>query len=602
MLDPYHARCASELERFGGTVEKFIGDAVMAVFGAPVAHEDDAERAVRAALAIRDWAAEEGDSSSASASTPVRRSSRSTPGREAGEAMVAGDVVNTAARLQSAAPINGDPRRRARPSRATERVIEYAEPSRSTAKGKAEPVAAWEALRRARSRRRRAAPHGAALVGRERELALLASAFERARSERSPQLVTLVGVPGIGKSRLVYELFQAIERRAGAHHVAPGPLPAVRRRRHLLGARRDGQGAGRASSRATTPRVETKLATRRRRAVDDAWVESHLRPLVGPRAAPTAAATVATRHSPPGGVSSRGSPTTPARARVRGPPLGRRRPARLRRPPRRLGERRAAARRLHGAPGAPDAAARLGRRQAECARRLARRRSPTTRPPGSSPRCSSAPFCRPRRRPRCSQRAGGNPLYAEEYTRCCAERGELSELPETVQGLIAARLDLLEPRAEGAAAGRGRPRQVFWLGAARAVDERCAPSRSALHALERREFVRRERAVGRRRRDRVRVPARAGTRRRVRADPARRARRKASPRSRVDRVARPPRGPRRDARASLSGSARGRFQRRDGHRRLCAGGARAHSPMPATVLSPCTRTRRPGAISAPRWS
>src|SRR5690349_18886643 len=61
ILGPYHDHLREELERFGGTVEKFIGDAVMAVFGAPVAHEDDAERAVRAALAIRDWALEEGD-------------------------------------------------------------------------------------------------------------------------------------------------------------------------------------------------------------------------------------------------------------------------------------------------------------------------------------------------------------------------------------------------------------------------------------------------------------------------------------------------------------------------------------------------------------
>src|SRR5213596_2387148 len=106
-LTPYYARLRHELERRGGTVEKFIGDAVMAVFGAPVAHEDDAERAVRAALAIRDAIAEDGqlevrigvNSGEALVNVDARP--------EAGEAMAAGDVVNTAARLQTAAPSNG---------------------------------------------------------------------------------------------------------------------------------------------------------------------------------------------------------------------------------------------------------------------------------------------------------------------------------------------------------------------------------------------------------------------------------------------------------------------------------------------------------------
>src|SRR6478609_4780549 len=101
LLAPYHTRARTELERFGGTVEKFIGDAVMAVFGAPTAHEDDAERAVRAALAVRDGFVEEGLDVRIAVNTGealVTLGARP----EAGEAMVAGDVVNTAARLQSA--------------------------------------------------------------------------------------------------------------------------------------------------------------------------------------------------------------------------------------------------------------------------------------------------------------------------------------------------------------------------------------------------------------------------------------------------------------------------------------------------------------------
>ena len=106
-LLPYHARLRAELERHGGTVEKFIGDAVMALFGAPIAHEDDPERAVRAALAIRDLAARRArlelrvgvNTGEALVTLDARP--------EAGEGMAAGDVVNTAARLQAAAPVNG---------------------------------------------------------------------------------------------------------------------------------------------------------------------------------------------------------------------------------------------------------------------------------------------------------------------------------------------------------------------------------------------------------------------------------------------------------------------------------------------------------------
>src|SRR4051812_135357 len=108
VLAPYHAHLRSELERFGGTVEKFIGDAVMALFGAPVAHEDDPERAVRAALAIRERVTDEDDELQLRIAVTTGEALIDLAARpEAGEGMAAGDVVNTAARLQSAAPVNG---------------------------------------------------------------------------------------------------------------------------------------------------------------------------------------------------------------------------------------------------------------------------------------------------------------------------------------------------------------------------------------------------------------------------------------------------------------------------------------------------------------
>ena len=183
----------------------------MAVFGAPVAHEDDPERAVRAALAIRDWIQEEGELEVRVAvnTGEVLVSLEPQPGAEQG--LVAGDVVNTASRLQTAAPVNGVLVGETTYN-ATSRVIEYRPRPPVEAKGKAAPVPVWEAVQ-ARSR------YGAdvsfeprtALIGRERELDLLVNALARVRDENAPQLLTLVGVPGIGKSRLVHELFASVE-------------------------------------------------------------------------------------------------------------------------------------------------------------------------------------------------------------------------------------------------------------------------------------------------------------------------------------------------------------------------------------------------------
>jgi class 3 adenylate cyclase/tetratricopeptide (TPR) repeat protein len=211
MLAPYYARLRNELERFGGTVEKFIGDAVMCVFGAPVSHEDDPERAVRGALAIRDAIA---DLNEADPWLDLRIRVGVNTGEalvvvnarpSEGEGMVAGDVVNTAARLQSNASVNsilvG-----AETYRATSAAIEYREADPISAKGKAEPVPVWEVVG-ARERTIQAAPRGP-LVGRGRELVRLAAIWERVQSESSPRLVTVVGPAGIGKSRLLTELME----------------------------------------------------------------------------------------------------------------------------------------------------------------------------------------------------------------------------------------------------------------------------------------------------------------------------------------------------------------------------------------------------------
>src|ERR687887_262964 len=211
LLDPYWQHLREELERFGGTVEKFVGDAVMALFGAPVAHEDDPERAVRAALAIRDWIREEGKLQVRIGITTGEALIDLSARPESGEGMAAGDVVNTAARLQSAAPTNGILVGETT-HRATAQTIDFGEQRTVAAKGKEEPLPVWEVMQARASFGVDLAPQTRVpLVGRQREVEQLVGALVRTREQRSTELITLVGVPGIGKSRLVAELFAAID-------------------------------------------------------------------------------------------------------------------------------------------------------------------------------------------------------------------------------------------------------------------------------------------------------------------------------------------------------------------------------------------------------
>jgi predicted ATPase len=205
----------------GGTVEKFIGDAVMAVFGAPVAHEDDAERAVRAGLRILE-ALEDLNRSDEKLKLQVRIGINTGEAvvalgahPELGEGFVTGDVVNTASRLQGVAPVNGVAVSEAT-FRQTERIFTYDQLESVEVKGKAGSQAIWQAIApRARIGSDVTRAYRTPLVGRDLEKALLISTFERVVKQRSCQLVTLVGEPGVGKSRMCTELLQYVEQRTG---------------------------------------------------------------------------------------------------------------------------------------------------------------------------------------------------------------------------------------------------------------------------------------------------------------------------------------------------------------------------------------------------
>jgi class 3 adenylate cyclase len=210
-LRVYHDQLKREIDSFGGTLEKFIGDAVMAVFGAPVAHEDDAERAVRAALRITE-AIDELNQERQGLDLAVRAAVNTgeavvTLGArpDQGEGFVTGDVVNVASRLQGVAPV-GSVVVGELTYRATRFPIEYERLEPVTLKGKDEALALWRALG-ARSRFGVDLEPGTTtpLIGRDHELSQLRDLYRRAVSEQNPQLVTLTGEPGVGKSRLVRE-------------------------------------------------------------------------------------------------------------------------------------------------------------------------------------------------------------------------------------------------------------------------------------------------------------------------------------------------------------------------------------------------------------
>jgi class 3 adenylate cyclase len=206
-LVPYYERVRAELESHGGKVEKFVGDAVMGVFGAPITYGDDAERAVRAAFAVRDWAEVEGLQLRVAVNTGEAIVSLDAR-PEQGETYIAGDVVNTAARLQTAAPVGavlvGE-----ETYEGTRGSIEFRPAQPVVAKGKEAPVQAWLAVRAtAAIGERPVAP--VPMIGRDRELGVLTRIWDRVVDEGRSHFVTVFGPSGIGKSRIGLELEQLV--------------------------------------------------------------------------------------------------------------------------------------------------------------------------------------------------------------------------------------------------------------------------------------------------------------------------------------------------------------------------------------------------------
>jgi class 3 adenylate cyclase/tetratricopeptide (TPR) repeat protein len=211
----YFESASAVVERHGGTVEKFIGDAVMAVFGVPTVLEDHAERAVRAALELqeelerlnrelqRQWGVQ------IAIRTGLNSGEVVTGDASAGQALVTGDAVNVAARLQQAAAAGetliGDTTRRLA---GDELEADAVEPL--SVRGKSEPLKAWRLVGTRELRTANLSP----LLGREPELRRLREAFERVAYERSPQRIVLVGPAGIGKTRLAREVGDTLAERA----------------------------------------------------------------------------------------------------------------------------------------------------------------------------------------------------------------------------------------------------------------------------------------------------------------------------------------------------------------------------------------------------
>ena len=544
---PYHDR-SRRARAPGGTVEKFIGDAVMALFGAPIAHEDDPERAVRRRSPSATSCSSEGLELRVGITTGEALVSLGASPSEA--RMASGDVVNTAARLRAPLPSTvsswtrrPNARRAARSPTTSHRAV--------AAKGKAEPIAIWVAAEPARASASTPTHHGPPSSSSAASASVGSCASPRARvpTSDSPQLVTLVAVPGIGKSRLLARAPAHRRRRPGAHHLAPGPLPRLRDGITFWAL---GEVVKAQAGILETDDSEAEAGEKLRTAVD-AIVDNERDAPLG-RVAPTPPRRprggyrsrwrpARPRPSPPGGGSSRRSPssgrscsssrtcTGPTTAQLdfvdelvdwlSGVPLlvvCTARPELLERRP--------------GWGGGQVNASTIGLAPLSSVQ-TALLISPVLERSLLPAEIQQTLL----------ERSEGNPLYAEQFAQLYLERGSADDLPlpETFQGIIAARLDGLSADEKALLQVASVLGKVFWTGALRRDEAPPrAPPRPRAQGLPHPPAP----LLGRKRR-RVGVRPHAPARRRLRPDPAGRSRDEAPPGGGVDREARSPRRPRR---------------------------------------------------------
>jgi class 3 adenylate cyclase len=494
-LSPYYARLRAEIEAFGGTVEKFIGDAVMAVFGAPVDHGDDPERAVRAALAIREAVAEMNETdpdldlqirmavNTGEALVTLRAATRE------GEGMIAGDVVNTASRLQAAAPV-GEIVVGEETHRSTRSLVDYRDAEPLVAKGKREPLRVWRAVSASVEPGERPTK-GVSMVGREHELAFLHELWRRVVAERRTHLVTVFGPAGVGKTRLATELC-AHASAEGARIIGGRSIPYGRNTPYGAFAQQLKQVGGIFDS--DPPEIGTeKLERAVKELVPDGDDETatHLAMLIGLGDA--------------GEVADRQILFFSARQLVGA--LARERPTVL------LFED------IHWADtGMLDLLELLASRVQDVPLLLLTLARPDlleTRPGwgGGLPAYTALPL-EPldeedaRELTLClldevdesktyarqlAETSEGNPLFIEELVASLAERATLvGELPTNVRGVVSARLDMLPAAERGALLDAAVVGKVFWRGALAELTADEARLSGLLDSLEARDLIRRE--------------------------------------------------------------------------------------------------------------